>query len=277
MSEKIDTHQHFWRYNAREYDWMDPGKEMLRKDHLPEDLAPLLKAPGIDGTVAVQARQSVEESYWLLELADRNPIIFGVVGWVDLRSPRVDEDLAILARHPKFCGVRHVVQDEPDDQFLLGDDFMRGIGRIARHGLKYDLLLYPRQLPAAVRLVERFHDQPFILDHISKPFIKDHKMEPWAADIRRLAAMPNVACKISGMVTEADWKNWKPADFAPYLDIVLESFGTKRLMVGSDWPVCTLAGDYASVMKLAGDYISKLSRDEQEAVWSGNARRWYGI
>jgi L-fuconolactonase len=159
----------------------------------------------------------------------------------------------------------------------LGDDFMRGIGRLAWHGLKYDLLLYPRQLPAAIRLVERFHDQPFILDHISKPFIKDHKVEPWAADIRRLAAMPNAACKISGMVTEADWKNWKPADFFPYLDIVFECFGTKRLMVGSDWPVCTLAADYASVLKLAGDYISKLSRDEQDAIWGGNARHWYGL
>jgi L-fuconolactonase len=256
---------------------MGPGKESLRHDRLPEDLAPLLKSAGIDGTVSVQARQTVEESHWLLDLAERNPFILGVVGWVDLRNPRVDEDLAILSRHAKFCGVRHVVQDEPDDQFLLREDFMRGIGRLARFGLKYDLLLYQRQLPAAVQLVERFHDQPFILDHISKPLVKDKKLEPWATDIRRLAAMPNVACKISGMVTEADWKNWKPADFTPYLDVVLESFGTKRLMVGSDWPVCTLAGDYLSVMKLTGDYISKLSPDEQDAVWSGNARRWYGI
>ena len=275
--ERIDTHQHFWRYNAQEYGLMGPGLETLRQDRLPDDLAPLLKGAGVDGTVAVQARQTVDESHWLLELADRYPFILGVVGWVDLRSPSVDEDLAKLSRHPRFCGVRHVVQDEPDDQFLLGDDFVRGIGKLARYGLKYDLLLYPRQLPAAQKLVERFHDQPFILDHISKPFIKDRRLEPWAADIRRLAAMPNVACKISGMVTEADWKNWKPADFTPYLDIVLECFGTKRLMVGSDWPVCTLAGDYSSVMKLAGDYISKLSRDEQDAVWSGNARRWYGL
>jgi L-fuconolactonase len=275
--KRIDTHQHFWRYNAREYDWMGPGKEKLRRDHLPEDLAPLLKSAGVDGTVAVQARQTVEESYWLLELAASHPFIFGVVGWVDLRCPRVDEDLEKLSRHPKFRSVRHVVQDEPDDQFLLREDVQRGIGRLAKFGLKYDLLLYPRQLPAAVKLVERFHDQPFILDHISKPLIKEKKIEPWATDIRRLAAMPNVACKVSGMVTEADWKNWKPADFTPYLDIVFECFGTKRLMVGSDWPVCTLAGDYPSVMKIAGDYISKLSRDEQEAVWGGNARRWYGV
>lgn len=256
---------------------MGPGKESLRRDHLPEDLAPLLKSAEIDGTIAVQARQTTEESYWLLELADRHPFILGVVGWVDLRSPRVDEDLEKLARYPKLRGVRHVVHDEPDDQFMLREDFMRGIGRLARFGLKYDLLLFARHLPVALRLVERFHDQPFILDHISKPLIKDHKIEPWAADIRRLAAMPNVACKISGMVTEADWKNWKPADFTPYLDIVFECFGTKRLMVGSDWPVCTLAGEYQPVMKIAGDYISKLSPDERDSVWSGNAKRWYGV
>jgi L-fuconolactonase len=277
MVERIDTHQHFWRYNPREYAWMGTGKESLRRDQLPADLAPLLQQASVSGTVAVQARQTVEESRWLLELADQNPFIFGVVGWVDLRSPSVDADLENFSRHRKFCGVRHVVEDEPDDWFLLGDDFVRGIGKLARSNLKYDLLLYPRQLPAAVRLVERFHDQPFILDHISKPFIKDRKIEPWASDIRRLAAMPNVACKISGMVTEADWASWKPLDFTPYLDIVLECFGPKRLMVGSDWPVCTLAGDYSSVMKLAGDYISKLSPDEQAAVWSGNARRWYGL
>lgn len=256
---------------------MGPGKESLRHDRLPADLAPLLKQAGVNGTVAVQARQMVAESDWLLELADENPFIFGVVGWVDLRSPRVDVDLERLSRHRKLVGVRHVVQDEPDDMFLLGDDFMRGIGKLGKYKLKYDLLLYPRQLPAAIRLVERFHDQPFILDHISKPFIKDHKIEPWASDIRRLAALPNVACKISGMVTEADWKNWKPADFTPYLDIVFECFGAKRLMVGSDWPVCTLAGDYLSVMKLAGDYISKLSREEQDAIWASNARHWYGL
>lgn len=237
----------------------------------------MINAAGVGGTVAVQARQTVDESYWLLELAASQPFILGVVGWVDLRSPRVDEDLEKLSCHPRFRGVRHIVQDEPDDHFLLREDVQRGIGRLAKFGLKYDLLLYPGQLPAAAKLVERFHDQPFILDHISKPLIKDKKIEPWATDIRRLAAMPNVACKVSGMVTEADWKNWKPADFTPYLEIVFECFGTKRLMVGSDWPVCTLAGDYQSVMNLAGDYIAQLSRDEQDAIWSGNARRWYGV
>jgi L-fuconolactonase len=277
LAERIDAHQHFWQYNPSEYAWMGRGMESLRRDRLPADLAPLLQASGVSGTVAVQARQTIEESWWLLQLAEAHSFILGVVGWVDLRSPQVDRDLDALAAHPRFVGVRHVVQDEPDDQFVLGDDFMRGIGKLARHKLRYDLLLYPRQLPAATRLVERFPDQPFILDHLAKPFVKDHELEPWASGIRRLAQRPNVACKISGMVTEADWKNWRPADFTPYLDIVFESFGTTRLMVGSDWPVCTLAGDYGLVMNLAGDYISRLSRDEQDAVWSANPRRWYGL
>ena len=274
---RIDTHQHFWSYNAREYAWMGPGMESLRRDYLPPDLAPLLKVSGVDGTVAVQARQTLEESTWLLELADQYSFIRGVVGWVDLRSPRVDEDLEKLSRHKKLRGVRHVVQDEPDDQFMLREDFVRGIGRLKKFGLTYDLLLYARHLPAACELVQRFPEQPFVLDHISKPLIKDRKLEPWATDIRRLAAFPNVTCKISGMVTEADWKNWKPADFEPYLDVVFGCFGTQRLMVGSDWPVCTLAANYADVIQIAADYISKLSKDEQAAVWGRNARRFYGL
>jgi len=256
---------------------MGPGMESLQRDYLPPDLAPLLESSGIDGTVAVQARQTLEESLRLLELADQYPFIYGVVGWVDLRSPRVDEDLEKLSRHRKLRGVRHIVHDEPDDRFMLRQDFLRGLGRLARFGLTYDLLLFARHLPVACEVVQRFPEQPFVLDHISKPLIKDHKLEPWATDIRRLAAFPNVTCKISGMVTEADWKNWKPADFAPYLDVVLECFGTRRLMVGSDWPVCTLAASYGQVMQVAFDNISRLSPDEQAAVWAGNAQRFYGL
>jgi L-fuconolactonase len=274
---RIDTHQHLWAYNPVEYAWMGPGMESLRRDFLPPDLAPLLKVSSVDGTVAVQARQTLEESTWLLELADQYPFIRGVVGWVDLRSLRVDEELEKLSRHRKFRGVRHVVQDEPDDRFMLREDFLRGIGRLKKFGLTYDLLLYARHLPAACELVKRFPEQPFILDHISKPLIKDRKLEPWATDIRRLAGFPNVTCKISGMVTEADWKNWKPTDFKPYLDVVFECFGPERLMVGSDWPVCTLAANYATVMQIAADYISKLSKDEQAAVWGGNALKFYGL
>jgi L-fuconolactonase len=274
---KIDAHQHFWIYNPREYGWMGPGMETLKRDYLPPDLARLLTAAGIDGTVAVQARQCLEESHWLLELADHYPFIKGVVGWVDLLSMQVDEQLSKLARHRKFRGVRHVVHDEPDDGFMLREDFVRGISRLANYGLTYDLLLFPRHLPVACELVKRFPEQPFVVDHLAKPPVKAHELSPWEADLRCLAAFPNVYCKLSGMVTEADWQHWKPADFTPYLDVVLECFGTKRLMVGSDWPVCTLAGNYSQVMQISSDYLRKLSKDEQVAVWGDNAKRLYGI
>jgi L-fuconolactonase len=274
---KIDTHQHFWKYNPSEYPWMGEGMESLKRDYLPADLAPLLAAEGINGTVAVQARQTVEESRWLLELAEGNPFIKGVVGWVDLRDPKVERQLEPLSRHPKFRGVRHIVHDEPDDRFLMRKVFVDGIARLADFGLTYDLLLFPRHLPVACELVRLFPEQPFVLDHISKPPIKEHALEPWAADIRRLARFPNVSCKISGMVTEADWKAWKPDDFKPYLDVVFECFGAKRLMVGSDWPVCTLAASYSQVLQIAGEYISSLSPDEQAAVWGGNAKGFYRL
>jgi L-fuconolactonase len=274
---RIDTHQHFWSYGPREYAWMGPGMEALRRDYLPPDLAPLLEASNIDGTIAVQARPTLEESAWLLKLADQYPFILGVVGWVDLCRARADEELAKFSCHPRFRGVRHLVQDEPDDQFLLRDDFRRGISELQKYGLTYDLLLFPRHLPFAFDLATRFPEQPFVVDHLSKPLIKARQLEPWASDIRRLGALPNVYCKISGMVTEADWQRWKPVDFTPFLDVVLECFGTKRLMVGSDWPVCTLAASYAQVMQLAADYLRKLSKDEQAAVWGKNAMRFYGL
>ncbi len=274
---KIDAHQHFWVYNAREYAWMGPGMEILKRDYLPPELAPRLKSAGIEGTVAVQARQCLEESRWLLELADQYPIIKGVVGWVDLCSPKVDEQLAALAHLRKFRGVRHILHDEPDDRFMLREDFVRGIGRLANYGLTYDLLVLPRHLSVACELVSRFPEQLFVIDHLAKPLIKAHELPSWAANMRRLAAFPNVDCKLSGMVTEADWQHWKPADFTPYLDVVLECFGTKRLMAGSDWPVCTLAGSYEEVMQIAADYMKELSKDEQAAVRGENARRFYGL
>ncbi len=274
---KIDTHQHFWRYRADEYGWIGQGMEVLKKDFLPEHLAPLLKSTGMDGTVAVQARQSLEESRWLLELADQNPWIKGVVGWVDLRSPEVEEQLGRFALHPKFVGVRHILEDEPDDRFMMREDFICGIGKLAALHLTYDLLLLSHHLPVACELAEKFPGQPFVLDHLSKPLIKDRKRSPWDAEIRRLAAFPNVYCKVSGMVTQADWKSWKPEDFTPYLDVVFESFGTDRIMIGSDWPVCTLAGSYRDVMQIAADYVKRLSSDEKSKVWSENAERFYGF
>lgn len=274
---KIDAHQHFWTYNAGEYSWMGPGMETLKRDYLPPDLPPLLKSAGIDGTVAVQARQCLEESLWLLELADQYPFIKAVVGWVDLCSAEIDEQLAALAGHRKFRGVRHILHDEPDDRFMLREAFLRGLGRLAGYGLTYDLLLFPRHLSAACELVKQFPNQPFVVDHLAKPLIKARELSPWAADIRRLATFPNVFCKVSGMVTEADWRHWKPADFTPYLDVIFECFGTKHIMVGSDWPVCTLAGNYSEVLQIPADYLGKLSADEQAAVWGENAKRFYGI
>jgi len=274
---RIDTHQHYWRYNPHDYGWMLPGMEILKKDHLPVDLLPLLKEVGIDGTVAVQARQTLEETRWLLDLADQYPFIKGVVGWVDLRSPELHEQLERFSSHPKLCGVRHVVHDEPDDRFMLREDFVRGIGMLADFGLTYDLLLFPQHLPVACELAGLFPEQPFVLDHISKPLIKDGVLEPWATDLRRLAAFPNVTCKVSGMVTEADWQAWKPEDFAPYLDVVFEAFGIQRVMIGSDWPVCTVAGTYPQVMQVALDYVAQLSEAEQADVLGNNAIRFYGL
>lgn len=274
---KLDAHQHFWQYNPRDYGWMGPGMERLQRDHLPEDLRPFLTATSLDGTIAVQARQTLAETRWLLELADRYPFIKGVVGWVDLRSDDLRQQLDELTAHPKLVGVRHVIHDEPDDAFMLRADFMRGLGLLADYHLVYDLLLFPKHLPAACELVGRFPEQQFVLDHIAKPFIKDGRLSPWAEDLQHLAAFPNVACKVSGMVTEADWHAWQPTDFRPYLDVVFAAFGAERLMFGSDWPVCTVAGSYEQVVGLVADYVAQLSEAEQTAVMGAAAARIYGV
>lgn len=274
---RIDAHQHFWRYSPEEYGWIGPDMAGLKQDRLPEDLVPLLEESNLEGSVAVQARQSLEETRWLLDLASQHEAIKGVVGWVDLCGSRLHAQLERFGAHPKFRGVRHVVQDEPDDQFMLRDDFLHGISALAEHNLTYDILVLPRHLPVALELVARFPDQPFVLDHIAKPFIKDGLLEPWATDIRRLAAWPNVCCKVSGMVTEADWSGWQPADFRPYLDVCLDAFGPERIMFGSDWPVCTLAGAYNQVVGIVSAYTQELSRDEQAAIWGGTAQQFYRL
>jgi L-fuconolactonase len=273
---RIDSHQHFWRFNQAEYGWMQPGWPISR-DFLPADLEPELHAYHLDGCVAVQARQSLAESRWLLELAEESPIILGVVGWVDLLSREVVKDLEEFAAHPKFVGVRHVVQDEPDDGFLLREDFQRGLRALRDFGLTYDLLVFPRQLPAAIKLVQQFPAQPFVLDHLAKPRIKEGGLSPWREQVRRLAKLPNVVCKVSGMVTEADWHDWRKDDFKPYLDVVFESFGTDRVMFGSDWPVCLLAGSYDRVFKLTQDYVSELGADTQKKFFGGNAANFYRL
>jgi L-fuconolactonase len=274
---RIDSHQHFWNYSAAEYPWIGLGMERLARDYLPEDLAPLLAAEGIHGSVAVQARQSVAESHWLLKLAQAHPLVKGVVGWVDLRSDRVGDDLHALAANPTFVGVRHVVQDEPDPRFVLGSDFGRGLRELHQHGLTYDLLLYPDQLPAAIELVGLVPEQPFVVDHLAKPRIAAGEIEGWERNLRAIARHDNVCCKVSGMVTEAARRGWKPDDFTPYLDVVLEAFGPARLMVGSDWPVCLLAGEYADVAAIPRDYFGRLSADEQAQIHGGTATRFYGL
>ena len=274
---RIDSHQHFWTYSAAAYPWIGQGMERLARDYLPPDLAPLLAAEAIDGSVAVQARQSVAESRWLLELAAAHPLVKGVVGWVDLRSDQVGDDLEALAADPKFVGVRHVVQDEPDPRFVLGEVFLRGLRQLGRHGLTYDLLLYPHQLPAAIELVALLPDQPFVVDHLAKPRIATGEIAGWEQDIRAIARHANVCCKVSGMVTEAVRRGWKQSDFAPYLDVVLEAFGPERLMVGSDWPVCLLAGEYADVAAIPREYFAGLSSAERALIHGGTATRFYGL
>jgi L-fuconolactonase len=274
---RIDAHQHFWQYNPAEHAWMTDPLAALRRDFMPPDLKPLLESIGFDGCVVVQVRQSLEETLWLLDLADRYDFVRGVVGWADLRSPDLDGQLAQFAQRPRLVGLRHIVQDEPDDNFMRRADFQRGIAQLAGFGMKYDILIYPRQLPAAIELVKEFPNQPFVLDHIAKPPIAEGALEPWATQIRALAQFPNICCKLSGMVTEARWKLWQPDDFRRYLDVVFEAFGSARLMIGSDWPVCTLSAEYAAAMSIVMNYIQQLSPSEQSSILGENCARFYGL
>jgi len=274
---RIDAHQHFWKYSPAQYPWMNDQMQVLKRDYLPSDLKPLLDISVFDGTVAVQARQTVEETEWLLKLSDDHSLIKGVVGWVDLRSPNLPAQLEKYAKHPRFVGVRHVVQDEPNDNFMLQPEFRHGIAQLKQFDLTYDLLLFPKHLPVALKLVEEFPKQPFVLDHIAKPQIASGLISPWKEDIQRLARFPNVCCKLSAMVTEAKWKQWQPKDFHPYLDTVVEAFGTNRVMIGSDWPVCTLSGEYATVMGIVLDYVQQFPEHIRNDILGGNCARFYGL
>ena len=273
----IDAHQHFWIYDRREYDWIDDSMVALRRDFLPADLKPELERNGFQGCVAVQARQTLEETRWLLELAERAPFILGVVGWVDLRSPRVRFELESLTGKSKLVGVRHIVQSEPDERFLLQPDFLRGIALLEEFDLAYDILIYAHHLPVTAEFVGRFPRQRFVLDHMAKPPIKSGALDAWTRGMREVAAFPNVHCKASGLVTETDWQAWKPEDMRPYLDVAFECFGPSRLMIGSDWPVCTLAGPYARIMNLVKDYLGKYSANEKEAVLGENAAAFWRL
>ena len=274
---RIDAHQHFWRYNAAEYDWIDDSMSSLRRDFLPHDLEPELQRVGFGRCIAVQARQTLDETSWLLRLADENPFIAGVIGWVDLRAQNVREQLAQLSRNPKLLGLRHVVQGEPDDRFLLRPEFLRGIGCLSEFDLTYDILIYPRHLPVAAEFVQHFPSQRFVLDHLAKPFIKKAVLQPWASDLRALAVHPNVFCKLSGMVTEADWKAWKPQHFAPYLETALECFGPDRLMIGSDWPVCTVAASYSEVMGLVMEFLARYHGEVADKILGGTVQKFWRL
>jgi L-fuconolactonase len=274
---RLDAHQHFWNYSPEDYGWINDNMAALRRNFLPQDLEPLLASEGFDGSIAVQARQSLEETRWLLKLAAANDIVKGVVGWVDLRSPDLPAQLDQFADNSKFVGVRHVVQDEPDDNFMLGSEFRRGIARLREYNLAYDILIYPRQLSAAIKLVREFPDQHFVLDHIAKPLIAEGRMDSWDRDIKELAKFENVFCKLSGMVTEARWHDWKPGDFRPYLDVVVNTFGPSRLMIGSDWPVCTASAPYSRTMALVRDYIGTLTPDEQHSILGECCSRFYCV
>jgi L-fuconolactonase len=274
---RIDAHQHFWIYNPTEYGWIADAAAALRRNFLPEDLRPELERGAYHGTVAVQTRQTLDETRWLLELAEKTPFILGVVGWVDLRSPLVRSQLQALARNPKLVGIRHIVQSEADDRFLLQADFLRGVAVLADFDLAYDILIYPRHLAVAAEFVQRFPGQRFVLNHLAKPPVKSGELHSWARGIRELAVSKNLFCKLSGLVTEADWRHWKPEDMKPYLDIAFECFGPDRLMVGSDWPVCTVAASFGEVVGIVENYLSGQTPGVRDAVLGRNAQRFWRL
>ncbi len=274
---KIDSHHHFWKFNTVEYGWIDDAMKILQKDYFPVHLIPELKKEDFEGSVVVQARQSLEETKGLLQMADDYQWIKGVVGWVDLCATDIDNQLADLSKNKKLVGVRHVIHDETDDRFMLRDDFRYGISCLKKYDLAYDLLLFPKHLGFAATLVAEFRDQRFVIDHISKPLIGKGILEPWESEMRLLAQFPNVWCKLSGMVTEAVWDDWNEKTFEPYLDVVFDAFGPDRLMIGSDWPVCLLGGTYSEVISIVKNYIAKCDTETQNKILGENCCQFYKL
>jgi L-fuconolactonase len=270
----IDSHQHFWRYDAAEYGWIDDSMRALRRDFLPEDLQPILSANGVEGTIAVQARQSDAETEWLIELANEHPVIRGVVGWIDLQAADVEQQLERVGNESCVVGIRHVVQAEADG-FLDRDVFRRGIAALERYDLVYDILIYARQMAEAVRFAAAFPRQRMVLDHLGKPDVRSGERDGWRRQLADLAALPHVWCKLSGLVTEADWHSWTPAQLRPYVDGALEAFGPNRVMFGSDWPVCTVAASYEQVVALVREAIAEYSADEQAQIMGRTAEDVY--
>lgn len=274
---RLDSHQHFIDYTPEDYPWMGDQHHTLKRSYYPEQLKPLLDSIQFDGAVVVQARQLLKETDWLLQLADEHAWIMAVVGWVDLCSTELAKQLQTYSRNPKFKGVRHVIHDEPDDRFMLQADFIRGIAQLEQYNLTFDLLVFEKHLPYTIQLVKQFPNQKFVLDHMAKPNIAGGEIESWKELIYELAQYDNVYCKCSGLVTEANLANWTYEDFVPYLDVIFDAFGTDRVMIGSDWPVCTLSRDYASVMNIVMEYIARHRPTVQEQVLGGNCARFYNI
>jgi L-fuconolactonase len=274
---RIDSHQHFWQYDPAAYGWIDESMAAIRRDFLPDDLKIELDRVGIDGAIAVQARQTIEETNWLLDLADEHDFLQGVVGWVPLADANVGTHLDRLASRRKLKGIRHVVQDEPNDGFILRDDFNAGIRALADYGLTYDILIYQRHLPQTIEFVDRHPNQVFILDHLAKPLVRDQILEPWRTNIRRLAERQNVFCKVSGLVTEADWKTCTESQLAVYLETVLNAFGPRRTMFGSDWPVCLVASGYEKWYQVVSRFCQTLSANERARVLGETAMEAYRL
>ncbi len=273
----IDAHQHFWKYDAQEYAWISDQLAPLKRDFLPEELLQLLNKEKISGAISVQARQSEKENEFLLNHAKGNPFIKGVVGWIDLRSEKVEERLSFYRNFPILKGFRHVVQDEKDPEFMLHPAFLQGIEQLIKYGYCYDILVYARQLPQVLAFLNHFPDKPFIIDHLAKPDIKQGGFTSWQADMRKIAAFPKVLIKVSGMITEADWHHWKKEDFYPYLDELVLSFGVERLCYGSDWPVCNLAGNYSMQWDIVKTYFSTFNSSDINKVMGWNTQRFYHL
>ena len=273
---RVDAHQHFWNYDSERFEWISDDMAELRRDFLPEDLYPILQSSQIDGSIAVQAVEHLRETEFLLELSETYPWILGVVGWVEMAQDNLDELLATWSSNSKLLGFREVLQSK-EPEYMLRKEFIRGIHKLGQRGYTYDLLTYPQQLPAALQLVDACTNQFFVIDHLSKPDIKAGDWKAWKKSLQPFSERELVYAKVSGLVTEADWKKWRPADLFPYLDITLELFGPKRLLFGSDWPVCLAAGQYKEVLGVIESFADQLSAHEKEALFGGTAQEFYKI
>jgi L-fuconolactonase len=275
---KVDAHQHFWQYNPVDYEWISESMSILKQDRLPADVLPLLQQQGFDAVVAVQARQTESETDLLLALAAQYDFIKAVVGWVDLQSNNLEARLQYYQQFEGLKGFRHIVQDEPDERFLLQKQFINGVKLLSDFDFTYDILVYEKHLPVVLQFLEHFDNQPFVLDHIGKPDIKQPIKESWKNAMYALAQYPHLYCKISGLVTEANWHDWKMNDFKPFLGVIFDAFGVERVMVGSDWPVCLLAApDYASVIGIVENFTKDFSISDKQQIFGENASQFYKI